>query len=130
VFRLDHQLPIGTLDLSNAIVGTVDSDEPSWPRGENLHLDGFTYSDISSDLKDESFREGWLPVAKPGQFSIQPYHQLARVLRDLGDKDGANQVLYLLETRSREYARLKLTGSKLVSNYGEEFSASVSASIL
>jgi hypothetical protein len=85
------------IDLSDATVKTLDDDWPTdWPPG-NLDLEGFTYSrfgtrsDVSSRLKWLG-RQGWR-----SRLSRQPYEQLAKVLREAGDPEGATAVLVAME---------------------------------
>lgn len=97
----------------------------NWPNG--LRLDRFTYNHIRgvpeqddtmdlADRKPKWFKE-WL--AKQKKFSPQPYQQCAKVLREAGQPDKANAVLYIGRERERwepdgRYGRwLFLTGSKL-----------------
>ncbi len=97
---------ITELDLSDFAVGRLWSDKKSWPKQQGkLDLDGLVYGGISDDLKnDGDWRLKWLALS---DFSAQPYRQLARVLRDLGDDEGSNQILMELEKRTREQARKK-----------------------
>jgi hypothetical protein len=88
------------LDLADASVRDFSADKPSWPSKGNLYLDGFVYGGISADLlKDAEWRLKWLDL--PQTFSAQPYRQLAKALRELGDDEGARQVLFALEDRKR-----------------------------
>lgn len=102
---VDH---IANLDLSNTFVGELSSDKQSWPGEGNLEIDGFVYGAISDDLKDHAFQLEWLK--RDPSFSAQPYRQLAKVLRDLGDQDGEKQVLMEMERRSRKESELKIGG--------------------
>jgi len=87
------------LELKNASVDTIEDDEVSWPANGNLSLDGFTYVHISSGPKDAETRIKWLD--RQDQFTLQPYRQLAKVLRDNGDERGARRVLFEMEDRRR-----------------------------
>jgi hypothetical protein len=86
------------LDLNDASVGSLIDDALSWPAANNLSLDGFTYGRLSKQ-KDSATRLGWLN--RQSSFSLQPYHQLAQVLREEGDDSGARHVLYEMEKRKR-----------------------------
>jgi hypothetical protein len=83
------------LDLTNASVGSIgdDWDERKWPK--SLVLDGFVYGRISKGPTDAASRLRWL--ARQDPFAPQPYRQLAKVLRERGDDDGAVTVLEEME---------------------------------
>jgi hypothetical protein len=88
------------LDLTDASVGPLSDEERSWPARENLRLDGFSYSRISGAApRDVEVRLGWLRRA---EFALQPYQQLAKVLKDGGDVDAAPRVLYKMEQLRRQ----------------------------
>jgi hypothetical protein len=87
------------LNLRDAAVGVMWDDEESWPQAGGLFLDGFVYGNIVDGPTDALLRLEWLN--RQGEFKPQPYRQLAKVLRELGDDDGAKQVLYELEDRVR-----------------------------
>jgi hypothetical protein len=84
------------LDLSGARVTFLVDDENSWPAPGNLNIDGFTYSGIvplapTDASGDARTRLRWLQ--RQSGFHLQPYRQLAKVLRERGDEAGATQVL-------------------------------------
>lgn len=87
------------LNLINASVGALVDDVESWPTPGNLHLDGFVYQRISGGPRDAQSRLKWLE--RVDSFTPQPYRQLAKVLRDEGDEDGARKVLVEMERRQR-----------------------------
>jgi hypothetical protein len=90
-----------TLDLRNASAASVIDDEKSWPKPRNLVLDGFVYGHISGNSpRDARTRLAWLALQVP--FTPQPYRQLARVLRESGDEDGAVTVLREMERLRRQ----------------------------
>jgi hypothetical protein len=97
------------LDLRNAWVGGVVDDEASWPDRGNLLLDGFVYEHLMYGPTDARTRLDWLDRQK--EFKPQPYRQLAKVLRERGDADGAKQVLFELESRARAEDRRRLVHS-------------------
>jgi hypothetical protein len=88
------------LNLINASAGALVDEEASWPAAGNLKLDGFVYGRISAGPTDAQKRLEWL--ARLNQFTLQPYRQLATVLRELGDTGGARQVLFEMEHRRRK----------------------------
>ena len=80
------------LDLRSAKIGTLYSDQESWPAPGQLSLRGLEYAEISheSPIDSQSYIE-WL--RRQDGFSPQPYEQLAKVLRESGDGAGARDVL-------------------------------------
>jgi hypothetical protein len=80
-----------SLDLTDASAGSLkDSGLSDWPHAGKLFLDGFVYGRIEGRIKPQE-RLRWLGQAeKP--FRPQPYLQLAKILHDSGDSDGALQV--------------------------------------
>jgi hypothetical protein len=85
------------LDLRGASVGSLWDMESSWPGPGNLYLDGFVYGRIADGPSDAQTRLRWLSLQR--EFTTQPYLQLAKVLREAGDDDGAQQVLIAMEDR-------------------------------
>ena len=83
------------LVLNGASVAVLVDQERSWPAAGNLVIDGFTYSNIGSAgvtaSHDVHTRLKWIAL-QPG-YSPQPYRQLAKVLREMGDEKGAVKVL-------------------------------------
>jgi hypothetical protein len=106
-----------------------------------LLLDGFQYERISGTplvdsfgeaLSDEDFEEikkrlqqepvedspidaqkRLLWLDRDAGFKPQPYHQLAKVLHEMGDEEGSKQVLFELESRTRAKDRRRLVHSPL-----------------
>lgn len=81
------------LNLSGASVGSLVDDERSWPAPGNLLIDGLTYSGFGLGLApvDADTRLRW--IALQPQYHPQPYRQLAKVLREMGDEKGAVKVM-------------------------------------
>jgi hypothetical protein len=77
-----------------------------WPPGDKdryLQLEGFTYGRISSKGQvDVEKRLDWLALQPQLPFHTQPYVQLAKVLRESGDENGAKKVLIKMEALSRK----------------------------
>jgi hypothetical protein len=110
----------GEVSLQEAKAGTLWDDEASWPAPGNLLLNGFVYGSFAHGPTDAESRIRWLglqqkPTPQPDQqqkptpqphqqekIAPQPYQQLAKVLRETGDDDGAKRVLFELEKRSRK----------------------------
>jgi hypothetical protein len=111
-----------TIDLRNASADTICDDRESWPARGNLHLNGFVYRHISSGTKATSamMRLEWL--GRQGEFRGQPYRQLAKVLREMGDDRGARLVLFQMEARRRRHEdhtwRARFTGWVLKATIG------------
>jgi hypothetical protein len=84
----------GRVDLSGAHFDTLTDDPESWERVTDLSLNGLTYTHITNP-GDTAKRLEWLGKGHEmnGEFSPQPYTQLAKVLRDMGHDHGARQVL-------------------------------------
>jgi hypothetical protein len=91
------------LDLQVAKAKTLYDDEQSWPRPNNLLLDGFAYERFDgkapSSLKQ---RIRWLHRQPQSKFSPQPYLQLASVYRKMDQDHEAKQVMII---KNRDYAR-------------------------
>ena len=93
-FWLQVTMQKGTqLVLSGASVGSLVDDERSWPAPGNLLVDGLTYSSFGLGLGpvDADTRLKW--IALQPQYHPQPYRQLAKVLREMGDEKGAMKVM-------------------------------------
>jgi hypothetical protein len=99
------------LRLKHASVGFIDDQERAWPAPGNLLIDGFVYSyhqGLPTDSPwDARTRLRWLALQPPG-FHLQPYRQLAKVLREGGDEPGRIQVLIAEEdARNRQFGLLR-----------------------
>jgi hypothetical protein len=83
------------LDLSWLKVQRFQDDEKSWPKANNLFLDGFTYDEIigTHDSITPAGRIRWLGLQPTNTFYAQPYQQLATVLRERGYEDEATTVM-------------------------------------
>lgn len=90
----------GRLDLSGAHFGTLVDAPESWDMVKDLILIGLSYDHISN-LGNTENRLKWLGNGDTGdgEFSPQPYTQLAKVLRDMGHDRDARLVLYEKEKR-------------------------------
>lgn len=129
------QLPkadVAQLDLGDAVIGSLADDEKSWPKRGNLHLDGFSYKRLTSTPLDTfgeeqpeeahklaekrlgaqfridtptdvATRLRWLDLDT--EFKPQPYRQLADVLSEMGDEEGAKHVRFEMERRMRAAQR-------------------------
>jgi hypothetical protein len=99
------------LMLRDASVGFIVDQERGWPPPGKLVIDGFVYSSFDVHPGDSPWdahtRLRWLALQPPG-FHLQPYRQLAKVLRQSGDDPGAIQVLMAEE--DARYRQFELPG--------------------
>jgi hypothetical protein len=86
------------LNLDGASVGVLFDDPHSWPAPGKLSLDGFTYEHLA--VADAPSRLRWLSLQ--AAYHPQPYRQLAKVLREEGDEEGA--VAVLVASENQRYA--------------------------
>ncbi len=100
----------GVLDLTGANVGVLLDDAACWPDKGHLLLDGFRYGRIINAPVDAKSRLEWLKLQeqKEGEFTPQPYEQLAKVLREMGHLEDARAVLIAKERSQREARRARL----------------------
>ncbi|MBU0515276.1 MAG: hypothetical protein KJ621_10945 [Proteobacteria bacterium] len=98
------------LNLTGTTVDRFVDQGGTWPH--RLHLDDFTYNHLggthegfkSPDMTDRpaSWFIDWL--ARQKTYSPQPYEHCAKVLREAGRPDVANEVLYAAKNRERRLA--------------------------
>jgi len=111
------------LMLRDASVGLIVDQERAWPPPGKLLIDGFAYSSFDVHPGDAPWdartRLRWLALQPPG-FHLQPYRQLAKVLRESGDEPGAIQVLMAEEdARYRQFGFLgRFVGAFLKATIG------------
>jgi hypothetical protein len=111
------------LMLRDASVGFVVDQERGWPPPGKLLIEGFVYSSFDVHPGDSPWdartRLRWLALQPPG-FHLQPYRQLAKVLRESGDEPGAIQVQIAEEdARYREFGLLgRFAGAFLKATIG------------
>ena len=122
----------GRLVLRNATVWAfqdwADGEGDAWP--PELQLDGFTYErlgglagdDRGSDLsrRPVDWFVGWL--VRDRSYAPQPYHELAKLLRETGQTEKADEILYAGRERERRAAwgleRLGLDILNMTIGYG------------
>jgi sRNA-binding regulator protein Hfq len=91
------------LHLELAKAETFWDEEASWPKSENLYLDGFRYDRLYEDAPFQAAsRKKWLGLQSRDKFRPQPYEQLASVLRQMGHESEAREVMI---EKNRERAR-------------------------
>jgi hypothetical protein len=104
------------LDLRNLRVGALQAGSPeAWPKKDKLYLDGLTYERLGGLRIDDSKGMGhwsgseyveWLSRMK--EFSPQPYEQAGKILKEMGRKDEAEEVLLA----GRERLRAEQSGTQ------------------
>ncbi len=72
----------------------------SWNPVKILRLEGFVYKRFVREKILIPWWLGWL--GRQPEFARQPWRQLAKILKDDGDDDGAREVLYEMEKRRRK----------------------------
>ena len=96
----DGNFQRATVDITDVSACTLYDDRARWPAEGKLLLDGFTYGRINAPRGiDVSQRLAWLALQPSNPFPPRPYLQLAKVLRESGDDNGAQRVLIEMEHR-------------------------------
>ena len=107
----------GRISLSGAKAGALSDDLECWPSGEDsIGIDGFCYEAIIGENAptDAASRLKWLAkVDHMNDFSPQPYEQLAQVLRGMGHRNDARDVLIEKERLQRRARRMRLRAELL-----------------
>jgi hypothetical protein len=100
-------LSSATLDLTGASVSRYsDSGKLSWPPQDHLYLRRFEYAGFVNASKDADTRLEWLSRQPADDFNTESYAQLAKVLLQDGDEDGARQVLQkMAELQSKHHSK-------------------------
>ncbi len=107
----DLRSPLLGASFVGAKVGSLADDVTTW--GQRLALDGFTYSRFGDGAPlDTVFRVDWLERQDPahlrGQFRVQPWRRLIRVLRRMGHDRRAGSIAV---RRERWLRRIGWVGS-------------------
>ncbi|MBL4806881.1 MAG: hypothetical protein JKY31_06270 [Rhodobacteraceae bacterium] len=99
----------GSISLSGAEVGVLSDELDCWPTGKNsIRISRFHYGAILGPNApvDAKSRLDWLKKIKHAHgFSPQPYEQLAKVLREMGHRSDAREVLIEKERLQRKDRR-------------------------
>jgi hypothetical protein len=110
----DDETNSDNLDLRFAQVTVFNHKWSHWPKTGHLFLNGFTYSALGERFsEDEKEDEGdmpdkkWLGLQSRERFSLQPYEQLAKVLRSNGDESAAKRVLIAKQNDLRLHGKLR-----------------------
>ncbi|MGA2410490.1 MAG: hypothetical protein ABSG46_08910 [Candidatus Binataceae bacterium] len=99
--------PHTQLDLGDAHAASLWDDESSWPARGNLTITGFIYGDFSGGPTDGSLRLDWLHRQPMDLWSQpQPYRQLAQVLSQDGEEEGAIKVRIAKENAMTQFGHL------------------------
>nr|MDA3858177.1 hypothetical protein [Roseovarius sp.] len=133
LFWQDMQDAVHDVDLTEAQVRVLADDMASWEQVKVLHLSGFTYERIQSDMgiverlrwladkrerkispafgeesefMGQKFKRSppWIKGTDTPDFDPQPYTQLAKVLDTQGNRGEASRVRYEREKRMRPAA--------------------------
>lgn len=127
---ISDQTNSDNLDLRFAQVTTLNHNWRDWPKAEHLFLNGFTYSALGErfledreEMEERPFDAGdqiranvqpdrmpdvkWLRLQPKERFRLQPYEQLAKVLRSNGDESAAKRVLIAKQDDLRRYGNLR-----------------------
>ncbi len=109
-----------TLDLRSARLKTLCDEKASWPPKNQLYLQGFVYEELHHQAPASAEdRIDWLsrnndevkelpndaPRSEKRAFFAQPYEQLARVLRNAGQDDDADEILIEKNRRIAQWTR-------------------------
>jgi len=78
------------LDLRSTKTGELDHGR-SWPK--SVLLDGFSFGLLKDPAPKAKIEEGWLGLQNAAGFCSQPYEQMALVLRSMGLRDEAIDVM-------------------------------------
>ena len=103
----------GRLNLTNALFSGLVDEVECWPSKGNLYLDRCEYGAFLGNQtpKDAVSRLNWLALGpdnpQQGEFSPQPYEQLAKVLREDGRRADARKVLQTKEKLQRQAAQAR-----------------------
>jgi hypothetical protein len=96
-----------TLDLRTAKIGILRDEKESWPKPGKLLLHGFVYDELGNDAPtDARNRIDWLHHQPRDQFLLQPYEQLASVLRKAGHDEDARAVLIAKNKDRARYTKV------------------------
>lgn len=111
----------GAISLASVKVGTMTDDTACWASGGHF-LDGFQYDRIAGPTDAET-RIDWLKKQQEDHlkddFSPQPWHQLIKVLRDMGHLHEASVVAIAMQNALRKAKKIKGIRNPLHWVYGK-----------
>jgi hypothetical protein len=104
---------ITKLDLRFAVVNTLDHSDDSWPERERLWINGLIYNAFG-EVSRGKLNAQWLQLqprrinVQPTEtvFSLQPYEQLAGILKTSGYEAEATEVLIAKQDDLRHFGEL------------------------
>lgn len=98
------------LDLRFAQIGTLNHNWTVWPKEGHLLLNGLVYNAFGPKFAKNNGQKvdhaRWLQRQPQKSFSVQPYEQLAHVLRVTGDEAAAKKVLIAKQNDLRQRGNL------------------------
>ena len=105
--RRNCQILRGSLDLTRASVGSLVYDAYFWKQKDlkTVYMDGFKYGYIHGDISASFYLENMLGKMPRDEFAPQPYKQLAKVLRTMGHKSDADEVMIALHEKKMEISK-------------------------
>ena len=105
--RRNCQILRGSLDLTMASVGSLVYDAYFWKQKDlkTVYMDGFKYGYIHGDISASFYLENMLGKMPRDEFAPQPYKQLAKVLRTMGHKSDADEVMIALHEKKMEISK-------------------------
>lgn len=95
---------VSQVNLNGAAVGCLRDDCSSWPKKQQLSINEFSYASFAEQTVDITQRLSWLRSQRV--FSVQPYEQLIRVLRNTGYDKEARQVARAKQDDLRERGKM------------------------
>jgi len=95
----------GSVRLTGMDVAGLSDDLKSWPEGDQLMMDGFTYGRFVYGDTSASVRLDWLDKHSSNAFQPQPYQHLAKVMGDMGHRHDRGRVLMAMERKMRVQQR-------------------------
>jgi hypothetical protein len=106
-WRSMEKRPVGDINLMQAKVGQLVDDTASWPLAGNLWLDGFEYDAFTGHAPQTATeRLDWLALQPEKPCHPQPYEQLAKVFRQMGNEVDARKVLIAKQDALRKHGEL------------------------
>jgi hypothetical protein len=107
IYDIDHKDKITKLDLSFTNLATLDYSSDSFLTEGRLFLNGLGYSALGERFPADSKRRiAWLRRQSKKHFSVQPYEQLAKILKLSGDETGSTRVLIAKQDDLRRHGGL------------------------
>ena len=106
IWKSLHLASATELNLNYAQIGQLADEEASWPSKDHLFVNGLAYGSISAGPTDARSRIRWLQLQPSQPFHLQPYEQLASVLRRMGNDADAVDVSIAGEDARLNYGGL------------------------